>query len=152
MNGLADGPLIEALYEASQAGVEIDLIVRGMCCLRPGVPGLSDTIRVRSIVGPFLEHSRIYRFGRAAETRHYIGSADLLPRNLDGRVEVVVPVEAGPLAARIDEILELCLADDVLAWQLDESGAWQRATRRWGLAAQEELVRRAATRAQPETD
>ncbi|TMA33705.1 MAG: polyphosphate kinase 1 [Deltaproteobacteria bacterium] len=146
VNGLADGQLIDALYEASREGVEIDLIVRGVCCLRPGVPGLSETIRVRSIVGPFLEHSRIYRFGRGGDARHYIGSADLMPRNLEGRVEVVVPVEASPLAARIDEILELCLADDVLAWQLDAAGAWHRAPRRESLAAQEELVRRAAAR------
>jgi polyphosphate kinase len=152
VNGLADGALIDALYEASRAGVEIELIVRGVCCLRPGVAGLSDTIRVRSIVGPFLEHSRIYRFGRDGDARHYIGSADLMPRNLDGRVEVVVPVSSPPLAARIDEILELCLADDVLAWQLEQDGSWRRAVRRWGLSVQEELVRRAATRAQPETD
>jgi polyphosphate kinase len=152
VNGLADAPLIDALYGASQAGVEIDLIVRGVCCLRPGVAGLSEGIRVRSIVGPFLEHSRIYRFGRDREARHYMGSADLMPRNLDGRVEVVVPVEAPPLAARIDEILDLCIADDVLAWELDGSGAWQRATRRWGLAAQEELVRRAARRGASESD
>jgi polyphosphate kinase len=120
--------------------------VRGVCCLRPGVPGLSETIRVRSIVGPFLEHSRIYRFGLGGDARHYIGSADLMPRNLEGRVEVVVPVEASPLAARIDEILDLCLADDVLTWQLDAAGAWHRAPRRESLAAQEELVRRAAAR------
>jgi len=152
VNGLADGPLIDALYAASDAGVEIDLVVRGVCCLRPGVPGLSESIRVRSIVGPFLEHSRIYRFGHGRAARHYIGSADLMPRNLEGRVEVVVPVEAPPLAARIDEILDLCLADDVLAWQLDGSGAWQRATRHFGLAAQEELVRRAAQRGDAEAD
>jgi polyphosphate kinase len=150
VNGLADGPLIDALYEASQAGVEIDLIVRGVCCLRPGLPGLSETIRVRSIVGPFLEHSRIYRFGRGGESRCYIGSSDLMPRNLEGRVEVVVPVEAPPLAARVDEILELCLADDVLAWELDASGTWHRAPRRAFLSAQEELVRRAAARAVPQ--
>ena len=152
VNGLADGPLIDALYEASQAGVEIDLIVRGVCCLRPGVPGLSETIRVRSIVGPFLEHSRVYRFGRGGDARHYIGSADLMPRNLEGRVEVVVPVEAPPLAARIDELLELCLADDVLAWELDADGGWHRAPRRACLAAQEELVRRAAARGRSEAD
>jgi polyphosphate kinase len=151
VNGLADAPLIDALYEASQAGVEIDLIVRGVCCLRPGVPGLSETIRVRSIVGPFLEHSRIYRFGRGAESRCYIGSADLMPRNLEGRVEVVVPIESPPLAARVDEVLELCLADDVLAWELDASGAWRRAPRRAFLAAQEELVRRAAARGAAES-
>ncbi len=152
VNGLADGPLIDALYEASQAGVEIDLVVRGVCCLRPGVPGLSETIRVRSIVGPFLEHSRVYRFGCDGEARHYIGSADLMPRNLEGRVEVVVPVESAPLAARIDEFLQLCLADDVLAWQLDAEGAWHRVPRRRSLAAQEELVRRAAARGMPEAD
>jgi len=146
VNGLADGPLIDALYGASQEGVEIDLIVRGVCCLRPGVPGLSETIRVRSIVGSFLEHSRIYRFGRGAESRCYIGSSDLMPRNLEGRVEVVAPVEAPPLTARVDEILELCLADDVLAWELDGFGAWRRAPRRAFLSAQEELVRRAAAR------
>jgi polyphosphate kinase len=146
VNGLADGALIDALYEASQAGVEIDLCVRSVCCLRPGVPGLSDTIRVRSIVGPFLEHSRIYRFGRGTDSRCYIGSADLMPRNLEGRVEVVAPIESPPLVARVDEILELCLVDDVLAWELDASGTWQRAARRGFLSAQEELVRRAAAR------
>jgi polyphosphate kinase len=97
-------------------------------------------------VGPFLEHSRIYRFGRGERARHYIGSADLMPRNLDGRVEVVVPVESPPLAARIDEILELCLGDDVLAWRLDRAGEWQRASRETNLAVQEELIRRASLR------
>jgi polyphosphate kinase len=146
VNGLADGALIDALYEASQAGVEIDLIVRSVCCLRPGVPELSETIRVRSIVGPFLEHSRIYRFGRGADSRCYIGSADLMPRNLEGRVEVVAPIESPPLIARVDEILEICLVDDVLAWELAASGAWARAPRRGFLSAQEVLVRRAAAR------
>ena len=139
---------IDALYDASRAGVEIDLIVRGVCCLRPEVPGLSERIRVRSIVGPFLEHSRIYRFGRGERARHYIGSADLMPRNLDGRVEVVVPVESPALAARIDEILDLCLSDDVLAWRLDGAGEWQRSARERNLAAQEELIRRATLRSE----
>jgi polyphosphate kinase len=152
VNGLADDALIGALYDASRAGVEIDLIVRGVCCLRPGVPGLSETIRVRSIVGPFLEHSRVYRFGRDEDARHYIGSADLMPRNLDGRVEVVVPIEVPSLTGRIDELLDLCLADDLLAWQLESSGDWQRAPRRFGLAAQEELVRRAIARAAVQMD
>jgi len=152
VNGLADGALIDALYDASQAGLEVELIVRSVCCLRPGVPGLSDRIRVRSIVGPFLEHSRIYRFGRGHAARHYIGSADLMPRNLEGRVEVIVPVERQALSVRVDEILDLCLADDVLAWQLDGAGTWHRASRRSGLAAQEELVRRAAERGRPSPD
>jgi polyphosphate kinase len=103
-------------------------------------------------VGPFLEHSRVYRFGRGGDARHYIGSADLMPRNLEGRVEVVVPVEAPPLAARIDELLELSLADDVLAWELDADGGWHRAPRRAFLSAQEELVRRASARGRPEAD
>ncbi len=148
VNGLADRTLIDALYDASRAGTEIDLIVRGTCCLRPGVPGLSETIRVRSIVGPFLEHSRIYRFGSDARgVRHYVGSADLMPRNLDGRVEVVVRVESPPLAARVEEVLDLCLADDTLAWELDRDGSWRRLNRTRGLCVQEELVGRAAERA-----
>jgi len=93
MNSLTDSRCIEALYEASQAGVPIDLNVRGICALRPGIPGVSDNIQVVSVVGRFLEHSRIYSFRRNGESRYYIGSADLMPRNLDNRVELVVPVE-----------------------------------------------------------
>lgn len=128
VNGLADAELIDELYRASQAGAQIDLIVRGVCCLRPGVPGLSDRIRVRSIVGRFLEHSRIFRFGSDARGPIFaIGSADLMTRNLDRRVEVVTPVEDEPLAARLGEVLDSLLADDVLAWELDATGTWRRA-------------------------
>jgi len=129
LNSLADGPMIDHLYKASQAGVEIDLIVRGLCGLRPGVPGLSETIRVRSIVGRFLEHSRIYHFangdgpGRPAT---YIGSADLLTRNFDRRVEALVRVDDPGLAARVLEVAEVCLTDERLAWTLGSDGVWTR--------------------------
>jgi polyphosphate kinase len=127
MNSLVDPGIIEALYAASNAGVSIDLIVRGICCLRPGVEGMSENIQVRSIVGRFLEHSRIYRFGADPDTAEYlIGSADLMPRNLDRRVEAVTPVVSPPLRARLAEILSTNLADDVLAWSLEADGTWEK--------------------------
>jgi polyphosphate kinase len=129
MNSLVDVEVIDALYEASAAGVEVDLIIRGICCLVPGVEGLSDRIRVRSIVGRYLEHSRIYRFanGRGPGVPSIlIGSADLMPRNLDRRVEALVPVDEPELQARLEEILDINLADDTLAWELDPDGAWHR--------------------------
>jgi polyphosphate kinase len=129
MNSLVDPELIDALYAASQAGVSIDLIVRGMVCLRPGVPGLSENIRVRSIVGRFLEHSRIYRFGNgdgAGVPSFLIGSADWMPRNLDRRVEALVPVDGHVLQERLQEILDVNLADDVLAWELRPDATWHR--------------------------
>ena len=125
MNGLDDQAIIDALYEASRAGVSIDLILRSICCLRPGVPGLSETIRVRSIVGRYLEHSRIFSFGTGDRRRWYIGSADLRGRNLDRRIEVVVPVEQPLLQARLEEILDANLADRSSAWTLDAEGVWQ---------------------------
>jgi polyphosphate kinase len=126
MNSLVDRACIEALYRASQAGVPIDLNVRGICCLRPGVPGVSENIRVVSIVGRFLEHSRIYGFERDGEWRIYIGSADLMPRNLDTRVELLAPVVAEGLRGDLLDTLERCVADDVNAWDLGEDGAWSR--------------------------
>ena len=128
MNGLADPAVIDALYRASQAGVDIDLIVRGICCLRPGVPGLSDGIRVRSIVGRFLEHSRVFAFGNGEdrEVQYFMGSADLMPRNLDRRVEVVVPVTDPRSRSRLRAILDANLDDDVNAWELASDGDWAK--------------------------
>jgi polyphosphate kinase len=124
MNSLVDWDLISTLYEAARAGTKIDLIVRGICCLRPGVPGLSENIKVRSIVGRYLEHSRIFAFGGRDERHYYIGSADLMPRNLDRRVEAVTPVADPALTARLQEILDVNLADDTLAWELGPDGEW----------------------------
>ncbi|HVN38745.1 MAG TPA: polyphosphate kinase 1 [Myxococcota bacterium] len=153
VNGLDDPQLVDALYAASQAGVEIDLLVRGVCCLRPGVPGLSETIRVRSIIGRFLEHSRVFRFGSDARGPLYaIGSADLMARNLDRRVEVVTPVEDPALAARLREMFDALLRDDVLAWELDASGVWQRVRSRERIDAQQWLLESAARRGSPARD
>jgi polyphosphate kinase len=115
MNALVDPVLIRALYEASGAGVKVDLNVRGICCLRPGVPGVSENIRVVSVLGRFLEHSRIYFFERGGETRCFIGSADLMPRNLDHRVEVLTPVEDVQIVAQVRDLLERSLADNTHA-------------------------------------
>jgi polyphosphate kinase len=122
MNALVDARMIDALYGASQRGCEIELLIRGICCLRPGVPGLSENIRVRSIVGRYLEHSRIFRFGEGEEARTFIGSADLMPRNLDHRVESVTEVLDPALKDRLDEIFRVSLEDDVLAWELRPDG------------------------------
>ncbi len=124
MNSLVDAACIRALYRASQAGVPIELNVRGACCLRPGVSGVSETIRVVSIVGRFLEHSRIYAFQRGEQTAVFIGSADLMPRNLDSRVELVVPVDDADARAQLLDTLDRCLADTENAWDLAADGTW----------------------------
>jgi polyphosphate kinase len=127
VNSLVDRASIRALYEASQAGVQIDLIVRGACCLRPGVPGWSEHIRVISVIGRFLEHSRIYYFGNGGEDEVYLGSADLMERNLDRRVEVVFPVEDRLWAEQIrDEILPAYFRDTVNTWELGPDGVYRR--------------------------
>ena len=127
MNSLVDPEIIDELYAAATAGAKIYLIVRGICCLRPGVPGLSEGIRVRSIVGRFLEHSRIYRFGADPTSAEYlIGSADMMPRNLDRRVEAITPITDPRLCARLEEILTVELDDDVLAWSLGADGEWSK--------------------------
>jgi len=128
MNSLVDPGIIDELYLASQAGTPVDLLVRGICCLRPGVPGLSDHIRVRSIVGRYLEHSRIFHFAHGGPDGgpvYFIGSADLMPRNLDRRVEALVPIEDPALQARLAEIIDVGLADDTLAWTLESDSTWR---------------------------
>ncbi len=132
MNALVDAECIRALYRASQAGVRVDLNVRGICCLRPGVDGVSENVTVISIVGRFLEHSRIYAFERGDERTVYIASADLMPRNLDHRVELAAPIEAPELQAELIDTLERAFADNQSSWQLSADGTWSRRSRRPG--------------------
>jgi polyphosphate kinase len=157
MNSLVDQEVIDALYAASRAGVRVTLIVRGICCLRPGVAGLSDNITVRSIIGRYLEHSRIFYFGggRTHVPVYLIGSADMMPRNLDRRVEAVVPVTDPELQARLEEILAVDLADDALSWQLEPGGEWTKVPVTAGVNAQrrfqELALERARRRREPDT-
>ena len=179
MNNLVDPGIIDALYSASQAGVGINLVIRGICCLRPGVPGLSENITVRSIVGRYLEHSRIYFFGQGGENSpagaasvnrdplgatdeewpgvdssvpdggaYFIGSADMMPRNLDRRVEAIVPVLDDENCQRLRQILDLELADDALAWELRGDGTWSKLAAVHGINAQDRLQAEAVFRAQ----
>jgi polyphosphate kinase len=149
MNSLVDDELIDELYAASAAGAEVHLIVRGICCLRAGVPGLSENITVRSIVGRYLEHSRIFRFGDREDpsVQYIIGSADLMPRNLDRRVEAMLRVTDPRSRDRLDEILELNLADDTLAWQLEPDGRWRRVPTTVGIESHERFQELALARA-----
>ena len=148
LNGLSDTKVVDALYRASRAGVEIDLIVRSLCTLRPGVPGLSERIRVVSGLGRFLEHARIYHFANGGEDEYYIGSADWRTRNLRRRVEVVTPVRDADGRARLDRILELELADPT-AWELRSSGEYVRRKGSEGASAQERFATEAAADAAP---
>jgi polyphosphate kinase len=125
-NAIVDVPVIDALYRASQAGVDVDLICRGICMLTPGVEGLSERISVRSIVGEYLEHSRIWHFANGGDAEWFIGSADLMDRNLDRRIEVVTPVEDPEAQRRLDEIVSIMLTDDRHSWQLGPDGTWRR--------------------------
>ena len=149
LNAIIDGPMIQALFRASQAGVPVDLHVRGICGLRPGVPGVSDTIRVRSVVGRFLEHTRIFAFTSGDETTYWIGSADMMGRNLDARVELLAPVEDAAARRELAATLESALADTALAWSLSPDGTWQKVTGQPDAAprnSQDELMARAASR------
>ncbi len=172
LNNLVDPAVIDALYEASRAGVKVDCLVRGICCLRPGVPGLSANIRVHSIVGRYLEHSRIYFFGSSGESsparpgsdngadplpvaggavpdggEYYIGSADMMPRNLDRRVEAIVPVIDPGLCRQLQQILEAEMADDELTWELRRDGTWRKLPAVTGFNVQRELQHQAIERA-----
>jgi polyphosphate kinase len=130
MNQLEDRGVMDALYRASQAGVQVDLVIRGFCCLRPGVPGLSDNIRVRSVLGRFLEHSRIFWFQNGAtdplDGDFFIGSADWMYRNLQTRVEAAVPIAKPPHRARLWEILQTCLEDCRQSWQMQSDGTYAK--------------------------
>jgi polyphosphate kinase len=126
LNHVVDPKIVEELYAASQAGARIDIVARTTCSLRPGVPGLSESIHVRSIVGRFLEHSRIYSFEAGDRTTTYIGSPDLMPRNLDHRIEVLVPLENTRVKQEVHSILDSAVADDVSAWTLRADGSWER--------------------------
>ena len=131
LNRLADSEIVNALYDASKAGVRIDLIVRGICTLRPGLPGISENIRVRSIVGRFLEHSRVYYFENGGDFEVYMGSSDWMPRNLDRRVEVLTPVERESIKRYIKEqYLESYLQDDQTARELGSDGTYARVQQR----------------------
>jgi polyphosphate kinase len=161
LNGLTDAAMIDALYRASGAGVPIDLAVRGLCRLRPGIPELSENIRVRSIVGSFLEHSRIYRFGGAPldpeagpglPLQLYIGSADLMGRNLDRRVEVLAPVRLPELQARLFEVLDLVFADETNSWELGPDRRWTRVQNLHGRSVQASLKALAIERARRRRD
>jgi polyphosphate kinase len=147
MNSLVDPEVIDALYDASQRGTPVELVVRGICALRPGVPGLSETIRVRSIVGRYLEHSRIFRFGSPARGYdHLLGSADWMDRNLRRRVEAVTPVTDPALQDRLEEILRLNLRDDRLSWELGPDAVWTKVPTTDGVDTHLELQRLARER------
>jgi len=150
VNALTDPHVIDALYAASQKGAQIEILARSICTLRPGVPDLSETIRVRSVVGRFLEHSRVFVFESPDRIAAFLGSSDLMPRNLDNRVEVVVPVEDARAQQDITRVFDVLLADNSEAWDLDADGGWRRARPRKGVrarTAQVVLMRNALTRA-----
>jgi polyphosphate kinase len=150
VNNLTDPDVIEELYAASQSGAEVDIVARSICTLRPGLEGVSERIRVRSVLGRFLEHSRLFAFQRDDEKQYFLGSADLMPRNLDGRIEIVAPVEDGRAQQEIDRAFEAVLADNATAWELGPDGAWRRVRPKKGArsrATQAALMRSTRARA-----
>jgi polyphosphate kinase len=150
VNALTDPAVIEALYEASQAGARVEIVARSICTLRPGIPGVSETITVRSVLGRFLEHSRLLIFEHGDEAAFYIGSADLMTRNLDHRVEIVTPVEEPRAQAELTRVFDTLQGDNAQAWELHSDGTWTRLAPAKGersRAAQATLMRGATTRA-----
>ena len=154
MNSLCDKEIITALYEASCAGVRVEMIIRGICCLKAGVPGLSENISVRSIVGNFLEHSRIFYFFNDGSPEVYMGSADWMPRNLDRRVEIMFPVEDDVLREKVIHILEVELEDNVKAHILQPDGSYEKEDKRGKVLvnSQEQFCREAVLMAQESAD
>jgi polyphosphate kinase len=148
MNQITDPGMIEALYRASQAGVKVELNIRGICCLVPGLEGVSENINVVSVVGRFLEHSRVYSFKRGDELKILIGSADMMGRNLNNRVELVVPVESNEAKAELTDTLDRCFEDDTYAWDLQTDGQWKRRDARTR-SVHHELMERALKRVRP---
>jgi polyphosphate kinase len=154
VNALVDPESIEELYRASQKGAKVEIVARGICALRPGVKGMSENITVRSVVGRFLEHSRLFVFEAGDETSMYLGSADLMPRNLDHRVEVVAPVEDSRARQELSTVFDTLLADNVQAWELQSDGSWERLSPKKSeraAGAQAALMRRARLRARRRT-
>ena len=147
LNHIGDRAIIDDLYAASAAGVRIEMIVRGVCSLVPGLPEVSENITVRSIVGRYLEHSRVFRFGEGDKAEYFIGSADLMERNLAGRVELLVPIRDPRLRRRLEELLRVCLADDRLAWELEQE-TWHKIPTMEGLNAHVRLQALAHSRSQ----
>ena len=150
VNGIHDAEMIEALYRASNAGAKIDIVVRRICGIRPGVKGMSENISVRSVLGRFLEHSRFFIFGADGEKHYFLGSADLLPRNLDHRIEIVAPVDSRPLQSELESIFGALQSDNVQAWELASDGSWTRCSPKKDerrRAAQSVLLTRARARA-----
>ena len=155
LNAIVDPTLIEELYSAAQAGAEIEICARSICMLRPGLEGVSEGVRVRSIVGRFLEHSRIYWFEAGDEVSVFIGSADLMPRNLDRRIEVLVPVETARPRQELGAVLDSAFADETNAWELASDGSWTRARPADGAKArthQATMMRRALQRARRQSE
>jgi len=137
-----DAEIIEALYRASRAGVDVDLVCRGICCLRPGVPDVSERIHVVSIIGRFLEHSRVWQFSNGGAEEFYIGSADWMPRNFERRVEAVAPVEDPTLHPRLRSLLRICLEDNRQAWDLGSDGQWTQRVPQGSPCATHEILLR----------